>query len=146
MVLLCELHDQDRVLRGKAHQCHDTDLDVDIVLQTSHVDSEESAEDAYRQSEQYGEGHGPALVLCGQHQEYEEHGHTEDRALRPPCLFLLVSYARPLVAVALREFFSRQILHNLERLARRDARCVCTVELSCPEHVIALQNIRTRGH
>ena len=62
--LLGELHDQNRVLRRKADQHHQSDLHVDVVDQTTPRDERQRTQHRHRYGQQDDEGQREALVLC----------------------------------------------------------------------------------
>ena len=69
---LCEFDDQNRILSGKADQHHEADLRIDVDLQSTCPEREQSTEERQRHREQHHEGHGPAFVLRGQDQKDED--------------------------------------------------------------------------
>ena len=70
--LLGELDDQNGVLAGEADQHDQTDLAVDVVLQTAQPLRSEGAEDRHGHGEQDDERQHEALVLRGEGEIHDE--------------------------------------------------------------------------
>ncbi len=118
-----ELHDQDRVLRRQTDHGDETDLEVDVARDPPEPDAEERPHHAERNAKKDGEGDGPALVLCRQHQEHQHQAEREHHArLAGRCPLLIglaaVGEAEALVGVLAGE----QPFDRVELLARADAR------------------------
>src|SRR5262249_622177 len=103
-------------------------------------------EDANRQTEQDGERHSSALVLRRENEKHKHHRHAKDRTLRAAGFLLLVRDTCPFVSVPLRQVIRREVFHDLQRLAGRDAGRVGAVDFRGAEHVVALQDVRTGHH
>ncbi len=92
---LAELDDQDRVLGRQSDQQHESDLGVDVVVETAGQGQDRSAENGDRHREDHAKGQGPALVLCSEEEIDEDDGQSEDEAGRAACGELLIGHPGP---------------------------------------------------
>ena len=97
-LVLGELHDQDGVLGHQSHQHHQSDLEVDVVLQSADPVSEVGADAGDGQRQDHRHGDQPALVLRRQEQEDEEEGQPQNVARLSADVLLLIGKSAPLDA------------------------------------------------
>ena len=142
--LLGELDDQDRVLRREANQHHQTDLAVQVVLQTAHPLRRQRAEHGERHAQQHDERQHERFVLRRQRQVDEQNADAEDRRRLTAGLDLLERDARPGVAEPLRQRRRGQPLHLRERLPGARARRRRPVDLGRSEQVEMADHLRRR--
>ena len=121
LLLLDELNDQDGVLGRKPERRQESDLEVDVVGQSSQGSGRQSAEHAQRQHQEVDERDGPAFIQRGDAKEDHQDGKSiEQRALGRRHAFL-VGEPGPVVAEAFGQL-SDDFFHGLHGLAGTSAR------------------------
>ena len=114
-----EFHHQDRVLGFEADHDEQSDVEVQVVGVPEDEQAEERTEDAERHADHDREWCGPALVLCGQHEERHHEAEAEDdAALASGQLFLVGLAAEPEPDAHRRVLVLDEFLGRVEHLAR----------------------------
>ena len=81
--LFGEFHDQNRVLARQSDQHHQTDLAVDIVLQTAQRLCAERSEQRHGHGEQHDEGQHEAFILRRERQVHDQNSQAEQNDCGP---------------------------------------------------------------
>ena len=97
-----ELHDQDRVLAGQAHQHDQPDLDEGVVVAAEQLHAGQRRQHAHRHNQDHREWQHPALVQRSQHEEGEQDRDREHDQGRPALRSLLEAQVGPFDAHAIR--------------------------------------------
>ena len=97
-LVLGELDDQDGVLGHQTHQHHQSDLEIDVVLQSAGPVAQVGADAGDRQREDHRHGDQPALVLRREEQEDEEEGQRQHVARLAADVLFLIGKSAPLDA------------------------------------------------
>ena len=139
---LGELDDQDSVLRRQTDQGYQTDLEIDIVLQPRHPDTQVSTQRGDRQGKQYGDRHDPALILSRQEQEDKQEYQRQDKSRLPTGLFLLIGKTAPLQTDILGQMLPSDPFHRRHRLARTISRGGYGIDRGRGEHIETLDRSR----
>ena len=139
---LGELDDQDSVLRRQTDQGYQTDLEIDIVLQPRHPDTQVGTQRGDRQGKQYGDRHDPALILSRQEQEDKQEYQRQDKSRLPAGLFLLIGKTAPLQTDILGQMLPSDPFHRRHRLARTISRGGYSVDRGRGEHIETLDRSR----
>ena len=139
---LGELDDQDSVLRRQTDQGYQTDLEIDIVLQPRHPDTQVGTQRSYRQGKQYGDRHDPALILSRQEQEDKQEYQRQDKSRLPTGLFLLIGKTAPLQTDILGQMLPSDPFHRRHRLARTISRGGYGIDRGRGEHIETLDRSR----
>ena len=140
---LGELNDQDSVLRRQTDQGYQTDLEIDIVLQPRHPDTQVGTQRGDRQGKQYGDRHDPALILSRQEQEDKQEDQRQDKTSLPTGLFLLIGKTAPLQTDILGQMLPSDPFHRSHRLTRTISRSGYGVDRGRGEHIETLDRSRT---
>src|SRR5262249_51378643 len=105
-----EFHDQNRVLAREPDQDEQTDLGEDVVVALGEPHPADREQQAQRDDQDHRQRQREALVLGGQHQEYQQDAQREDEDRRVAREDLLVGELGPLVGNAARQHFPRDFL------------------------------------
>src|SRR5690606_1836375 len=144
LVLPCELHDKDGVLRSQCDQYHETHLREDVVVHAAQVHTHDGGQQTHRHDQDHRQRQREGFVLRREYQEDEHHGEQEDQHTGVPCQFFLVGDVGPLEGHALRQHFCSELLHGSECLHRGVTRCGLATHVGGREQVVA-QHTRRAG-
>ena len=104
-LLLCELHDQDRVSGCEPDEHHHADLCIKIERETAKHDCGESPEHAHRHRKQHRHRYDPALIERDKEQVGEQEREAQDDARLAFRALFLERRVRPFSSEALRQRF-----------------------------------------
>ena len=121
MLVLRELHDEDRVLRGEAHEEHEPELRVDAQAEAVEAQAHERAQDGHEDGEHDGKRDRPALVLRDEEEVAEDDGERDERRGAPLVARLLEGERVPGVAVAVGQLRFEDLAHRVHDGAGGDA-------------------------
>ena len=140
-----ELDDQDRVLARKADEQHDADLGIDVVVEVPHQECDNRSQHRQRHDQNHRGRAGPALVLGGQHQEYENDGQREDDHGLGAHFLFLIRHAGPRVTHGCGQLGIGHLLHQRERLTGAESRRRLSRYGRAGEQVVAKNGLRPQG-
>ena len=139
---LGEFDDQDRVFGRQPHQRHQTDLEVDILIESQRTDAQIGAQRRHRQRQQHRQRHDPAFVLRGKEQENEQQHEGHHLAGLSRSLLLLKRKAAPGQAYIVRQVLVDDLLDRRHRLSRTAAGGRCHLHRSRSIHIKARDTAR----
>ncbi len=92
--LFGELHNQNRILAGEADEHHQTDLAINVILQSAQRNRSERAQQRHRHRQQHDERQREALVLRGERQVDDQNPQSEEQVPRCSPIRVLPSKCR----------------------------------------------------
>ena len=110
---LGELHHQDGVLPGQAHQHHQPQLGVNAQGRVADDQAQQGAQQGHGDGDDDGDRHRPALILRHQEQVAEEQGHAHQQHDLAVILPFLVAHVRPGDGIILRQRKGLNLVHQL---------------------------------
>ena len=141
MLLLCELHDQDRRLACDSEKKHEADLRIDIVFDIQEIQGQHRTEKRHGNRQQNRERNHPAFILRHKEQIDEQQRQCKHNHDLIAGKFLLIRHIRPFKRHA-----GIDLLHDLFHLVHRLSRAVAgsggTVDKHRLEHIVARQELR----
>src|SRR5262249_40205483 len=143
--LLGELDDQNAVLAGEADQHDQTDLAVDVVLQSAQSLSADCAKDGHRDGQQDNEGQAKALILCRQGQIDDEQAESEEQSCGTSGANFLERQSGPFIRDAPGENLRREVFHVLNCLSGAAARSGGSVDLDRAEEIVMADHLCRGG-
>ncbi len=92
-----KFHDQNRVLCRETYERHQTDLEVDVVGQTTQISCQQCTEDRKRHSGNDCQWQAPAFILGGKDQEHHEQAEDHSLTTAAACRDFLIGGASPAI-------------------------------------------------
>ena len=117
-------------------------LREDVVVAMREPHTQHGGKQAHRHDQDHGQRQRQAFVLCGEHQEHQQHADREDPHGRVAGQDLLIRQIRPLEAHALGQRFMRNAFHCRLCLARREAGGRAAVDVGSGVAVVAHDHVR----
>ena len=139
-----EFDNQNGVFGGQSDQHHQSDLEINIVLQSAERDAEICAEGGYRKGQQYGDGYHPTLIQgCKEQENEDEHEHQHEAGL-PARLFFLIGQSAPFYADVVRQMLAGHLFDDFHGLPRTVTVGSGSPDNGTVEHVETFDAARSR--
>ena len=138
-----KFHNQNGILSSQTNKRHQSDLEIDIILQSRYPNTQISPQRCNRQRKQHRNRHNPAFILSCKKQEYKEEHQSQNHTSLSAGLLFLIRKATPFKSDIFRQMLLHNTLHRCHRITRTIPRCGNSINRSRREHIETFDCTRT---
>lgn len=139
--LLGEFDDEDGVFGRETDEHDETDLREDVVIQPAQPHAADGGKQAHGHDQNDGDGHAPAFILRGEHEEDEDDAERENVHERVTRENLLVGEIGPLDGETGGQMIFGEALDFFNHLTGADARQRVAIDIGGVVKVVALHAV-----